>query len=73
MMTKTLEKAFKEASKLPKSEQEELATWILEELEADRRWDRLLERSTKGLDRLADEAVSEHEKDETQALDPAKL
>lgn len=37
-MTETFEKAFEEASKLSHEEQEELAAWILEELEAERRW-----------------------------------
>ena len=34
-MTKLLEKVFKEASKLPEVEQNALAKWVLEELEAE--------------------------------------
>jgi len=35
MVTKLLEKAFVEASKLPEREQSILATWILEELASE--------------------------------------
>jgi len=38
-MTKLLERAFTEASKLPDSEQDVFARWILEELAAEKRWD----------------------------------
>lgn len=36
-MTKLLEKAFEEASKLPEIEQNSLAKWVLEELESDKK------------------------------------
>lgn len=36
-MTKLLERAFKEASKLPEVEQNAFAKWVMEELEADGR------------------------------------
>ena len=39
-MTKLLEKALAEVSKLPKKEQDALATWILEELASEQRWER---------------------------------
>jgi hypothetical protein len=38
-MTRLLEKAFAEVSKLPEQEQDKFAAWVLEELE-ERRWDR---------------------------------
>ena len=39
-MTKLLEKAFKKASKLPEVEQNALAKWLLEELEAEKEWEK---------------------------------
>jgi len=68
-MTK-LEMAFAEASKLPESEQESLAGWILEEICSQRRWDELLARSPDALGRLADEALAEHRAGKTLPLDP---
>ena len=38
-MTKALEKAFEAASRLSAREQDELAAAILEELDADERWE----------------------------------
>ena len=37
-MTKLLEKAFEAASKLPGNEQNAFARWLLEELEAERKY-----------------------------------
>ena len=42
-MTKLLERAFKEASRLPDVEQDALAKWVLEELEAEGKWRILLQ------------------------------
>jgi hypothetical protein len=36
-MTKLLQEAFKEASKLPDVEQNSLAKWVLEELKSERK------------------------------------
>ncbi len=56
-MTRLLEKAFKEASKLPVVEQNALAKWVLEELEAERKWEQIFAESEDVLDRLAYEAM----------------
>ena len=61
-MTKLLEKAFAEAVKLPKKEQDKLAKWLLAELESERRWDDAFARSPDQLARLADGALQEHRK-----------
>jgi len=37
---KLLERAFKEASKLPEVEQNALAKWVMEELEAEGKWEK---------------------------------
>jgi len=72
-MTKALKKAFEAASRLPDSDQDELAAAILEELEADERWEAAFARSQSALERLADEAVEEHRAGRTEPLDPDAL
>lgn len=72
-MTRLLEKAFKEASKLPEVEQDALAKWMLEELEAERKWDRLFAESEDVLGRLADEALEAHRQGKTKPLNPENL
>ena len=72
-MTKLLEKALAEVSKLPKKEQDALATWILEELASEQRWDKAFAESSKVLEQLAEEALAEHREGRTKRLDPDKL
>ena len=72
-MTKLLEKAFAEAVKLPKKEQDKLAKWLLAELESERLWDAVLARSADELAKLADEALKEHRKGRTKPLNPEQL
>lgn len=69
MMTELLEKAFSAASKLPKKEQDALATWILKELASEQRWEEAFAISAGTLASLADEALAEHGKGRSQALD----
>ncbi len=72
-MTKLLERAFKEAEKLSKEEQDKLARVLLDELATERRWDELFAGSQDILDQLADEALEEHRAGRTKELDPDKL
>lgn len=72
-MTKLLEKAFEEASKLPEQEQDALARAVLEELASERRWDELFASSPELLDELANEAIEEHRAGRTEKLDPKRL
>jgi hypothetical protein len=72
-MTKLLERAFAEAVKLPKKEQDRLAKWLLAELESERRWDEAFARSPDHLAELADEALKEHRKGRTKPLNPEHL
>lgn len=67
-MTKLLEKAFKKASNLPEIEQNALAKWLLEELDAEKRWDRMFAESEHILDRLGDEALAAHGRGKTIPL-----
>jgi hypothetical protein len=59
-MTKPLEKAFSEATKLSPEEQDALAHWILEELASERRWEQAFAESRDVLAKLADEALAEY-------------
>ena len=72
-MTKLLEKAFAEAVRLPKKEQNKLAKWLLAELESERRWDNTFARTADELARLADQALKQHHKGRTKPLDPDEL
>jgi hypothetical protein len=72
-MTKLLEKAFQEASKLSDTEQDALARALLDEIASERRWDELFAVSPDLLEHLADEALEEHRSGRTQELDPDKL
>jgi hypothetical protein len=72
-MTKLLQKAFDEASKLPDAEQDTLGRILLDELASERRWDELFAGSHDLLTDLADEALAEHRAGQTKKLDPDKL
>jgi len=72
-MTRLLEKAMAEVSRLSEPEQDALATWILEELASERRWDKSFAQSEDALAQLADEALAEHREGRTEPLDPARL
>ena len=68
-MTKLLEKAFEEASKLPELEQNALAKHLLDELAAEKNWEKAFAGSEDILSRLADEAVEEHRQGRTKPID----
>ena len=68
-MTKLLDKAFKEASKLPEPEQNMLARWLIDEILADRKWGKTFAKSEDLLDKLADDALKEHVNGKTKPLD----
>jgi hypothetical protein len=72
-MTKILQKAFDEASKLPEVEQDTLGRILLEELASERRWEELFAGSEDLLAELADQALAEHRAGRTEKLDPEKL
>ena len=73
MVTRLLEKAFTEVSKLPEQEQDTLAAMIFEELESERRWEEAFAASGEVLAQLANEALAEHRAGMTQELDPDRL
>ena len=72
-MTKLLQQAFAEASKLSVVEQELLASRLLAELAAENDFDRAITSSSNKLARLAAEALAEHRAGLTEELDPERL
>lgn len=70
-MTELLQQAFEQAAKLPQTQQDTFARFLLAELDSERRWDDLLNRpeSEDLLEQLADQAVTAHRAGRTQPLD----
>ena len=72
-MTKLLQRAFDEASKLPEDEQDALGRILPEEFASERRWEELFAGSHDLLAELADQALAEHRSGRTEKLDPERL
>ncbi len=70
-MSHLMERAIREASALPESDQEAIASIILQEIEAERRWDELFARpeSAELLSRMADQALAGMEAGRATPLD----
>jgi hypothetical protein len=68
-MTQLLERAFAEAAKLPTTEQDAVAAFMLAELESERKWTKSFAASQDKLADLADEALREFKAGETRQLD----
>ena len=68
-MTSLLEKAFRQAARLPDDQQDALAAMLLEELKSEARWQELLSRSSEALRSLAEEALAERHNGRTVDLD----
>ena len=71
-MTKALERAFREAAKLPETEQDALAEAIRNEVLGDDERERSFSTSSDALEELADEAIAEHRAGRTQPLKSGK-
>ena len=72
-MTKLLEKAFEEASKLSELEQNTLARLLIDEIIAEKKWEKAFAESEDLLENLADEALAEHAEGKTKPLDINQL
>ena len=72
-VTRLLEKALAEAAKLPPADQDALARWLMEDILAEQRWQKTFARSQDALAKLADEALAEYDRGETEPLDPESL
>jgi len=72
-MTVLLQKAFDAASKLPEIQQNVFARWVLEEIEADRKWDTSFAESEDVLEILAEEALGEYKAGKATEIDANRL
>lgn len=72
-MTKLLEKAFEEASKLPELDQNAFARWLIDEIISEKKWEEAFAESEDVLDQLANEALMEDAKGKTKPLDINQL
>jgi len=72
-MTELLEQAIDRLKTLPASQQDAIASLILEELEDEIRWDEAFNRSKDSLALLASQAMAEYRAGKTQELDPETL
>ena len=72
-MTALLERAFAEAAKRSREEQDLLASRLLAELAAEDAFDRAIAASTDKLAKLAREAINDHRAGNTEELDPERL
>lgn len=72
-MSKLLEEVIAKLTALPEEDQDSIASWLLEELGSEMRWEAILSESSNALGRLADEALSEHAGGFTKELDPDML
>lgn len=59
-MTTQLEKVFHKISKLPDIEQNIVAKWIEEEIEIEKKWEKLFAKSENVLNKLSDDAIKEY-------------
>ena len=67
-MTRLLEKALEQVSRLPESEQDALAAIVLQELASERRWSESFEKSQDQLAKLAEQALAEYKAGRTKPL-----
>lgn len=67
-MTELLERAFREAAKLPPEEQNRVAAQLLQELADEALWEEKFTQSAPLLEKLAAEALEEHRKGLTSEL-----
>lgn len=72
-MTDLLKKAFREASRLPQAEQDRYASFILADLDAERRWDESFRSDPDALAALSEEAMRDYDAGLTEPLVPDDL
>jgi hypothetical protein len=74
-MSRLMEQAIQKVKELPESDQDALASILLQEIEAERRWDELFSRpeSLDLLARMADAALAGARAGRARKLDPDEL
>ncbi|MGO8789667.1 MAG: hypothetical protein ACLQVL_20095 [Terriglobia bacterium] len=68
-MTQLLEDALRKVDKLSEDEQNAIASQILETLEDEELWGKMLRKNPAKLRKLAAEALEEHRRGQTRPLD----
>ncbi len=68
-MTKLLKEVLAKLSKLSPERQDELAAWLLAEMEDEARWAKSFAESQDALEKLADEALEEYRRGDTRPLE----
>ena len=68
-MTDSLQHAFNVASQLPPDEQNALAARLIHEFQSEEKWAALFAKSQDKLASLAQEALAEHRRGETEDLE----
>ncbi len=68
-MTRLLEDALRKVDKLSEDEQDGIASQILETLEDEEAWGKMLRKNPAKLRKLAEKALDEHRRGETRPLD----
>lgn len=66
-MTESLQAAFSLASRLPDTDQDAIAAWLIAELDSEQKWDALFCDSQDLLAELARDALAEHSCAETES------
>jgi len=72
-MTRAMEQAIERLKRVPDGQQEELAQFLLHELEQDERWSTTTHAHRLQLDRLLKDVLSDHAAGKTRPLDPDTL
>ena len=67
-MTKLLERAIEQVSKLPAVDQDAVAAIVLEDLASEQRWSESFARSQDALANLAEQALAEYTAGRTKPL-----
>jgi len=68
-MTKLLDNAFKEASTLPKPEQDIFARFIIDEIKSEKKWEDSFSKTEDLLSTLANDALLDFKNNNTVELD----
>lgn len=68
-MTKLLQKAFEEASRLPEEDQDAFAETLLSDLVSEERWAEAFAKSQDKLAELAQEALAEFKQGKTKLIE----
>ncbi|TWT59526.1 hypothetical protein [Rubinisphaera italica] len=68
-MTELLEQLFDRVSKLPPEEQDEIANWMMKELDSERKWDALFAKSQDRLSELGAAALTENSEGLTEEME----